>query len=41
MKRMEQASPVDMPSRDIVVGDVLWIREEEELPADVIIVGGG
>ena len=30
-----------MPSRDIVVGDVLWIRNEEELPADVIIVGGG
>jgi magnesium-transporting ATPase (P-type) len=30
-----------MPSKDIVVGDLLWVRNEEELPADVIVLGGG
>lgn len=33
--------PVNIPSADIVVGGLLWVRNEEELPADVVFIGGG
>lgn len=39
--RIVDGRPIEVPSKDVVVGDVLWIRNEEELPADVIFVGGG
>ena len=37
----DSKAPINIPSSDIVVGDLLWVRNEEELPADVVFIGGG
>lgn len=31
----------EVSSADVCVGDIMWIREEDDLPADVVFLGGG
>jgi magnesium-transporting ATPase (P-type) len=38
---MNDGTLIEIKSSQIMVGDIIWVPDEVEIPADILIIGGG